>query len=100
MVEIAKEILTQTVNLINDEMPAELGEKKQKKNWKSANQQMYFIHAVSNSSSIHPGGKPGTFIIYIIYQFKTFLCKSTHNKRDGDVFVQQMLEPTFIVQSY
>ena len=76
-------------------MPAE-----SKKTRKRESQQINFIHAIWNSSSILPGGKPGTFIIYIIYQFKTFSCKSTHNKRDGDVFVQQILEFAFIIKSY
>ena len=76
MVKIAKEnILTQTDDSVDDIMPTE----------SKKYQKTYFIHAISYSSSILPGGKPGTFIICIIYQFKTFLCKPTHNKTDGDL---------------
>lgn len=72
IVSIAKEnIITQTVNLIDNDMPKEV-----------------FHPYQLNSSSILPGGKLRAFIIFMIYRFKTFLCKSTHNKKDGDEFVQ------------
>ena len=74
IVSIAKEnIITQTVNLIDNDMPKEV-----------------FHPYQLNSSSILPGGKLRAFIIFMIYRFKTFLCKSTHNKKDGDEFVQWM----------